>query len=267
MSSRDKDVDRFKGTEWEDAVDVIRKEAFERFESDAHSSFESLLRMDSHSMLTAITSHVKSLARINPGMGEKMQVRLDLLRKLQPLQEKFEKAREEADAKNKLPLDPYHFDPSPGVGTLEEQLEIRHVRHKKAHAEKNTDKATASGTRSIPYLGAGLLSNVSNSGPGGVFGKHKQKSAGQSRGREQMQAAQGGRTVVDQCAALRKKRRSESGSNIARSVSPAARVSPDSPRTGRRSRIFPSSYAEGGAGIHSAHENERQERGAENRMH
>tara|TARA_B110000208_G_scaffold55705_2_gene73098 strand:+ start:3476 stop:6382 length:2907 start_codon:yes stop_codon:yes gene_type:complete len=205
MSSRDKDVDRFKGTEWEDAVDVIRKEAFERFESDAHSSFESLLRMDSHSMLTAITSHVKSLARINPGMGEKMQVRLDLLRKLQPLQEKFEKAREEADAKNKLPLDPYHFDPSPGVGTLEEQLEIRHVRHKKAHAEKNTDKATASGTRSIPYLGAGLLSNVSNSGPGGVFGKHKQKSAGQSRGREQMQAAQGGRTVVDQCAALRKK--------------------------------------------------------------
>ena len=71
MSSRDKDVDRFKGTEWEDAVDVIRKEAFERFESDAHSSFESLLRMDSHSMLTALTSHVKSLARINPGMGER----------------------------------------------------------------------------------------------------------------------------------------------------------------------------------------------------
>tara|TARA_B110000240_G_scaffold197258_1_gene251895 strand:- start:333 stop:1634 length:1302 start_codon:yes stop_codon:yes gene_type:complete len=197
------DVDRFEGTEWEDAVDALRKEAIERRESDGHSYFDGLLRMSSHDMRATISSHERSLKKVSGDHTEGLQLRLDLLKKLHPLQEKFEeKAQHEADAKKQSQEDAFNFDESPDDdGTHAGQLKSYSNKHNTAH------KATASGTRHLSYKP--VYENGNNSRPGGYFGMNMQKSAGpSSRGAAMMQAAHeknAGRTVGEQRAAPRKK--------------------------------------------------------------
>ena len=241
MSPRETDVDRFKGTEWEDAVGALRKDALESVETDGHSLFDNLLRMDSHAMLSTIKAHEKTISKLTSNR-EKMQLRIDLLQKLHPLQEKFEKAQHEADAKNRS-QDEYEFgddDPSPDVG-YDEQLKTRRNNFKKA------ETASGSGTRNIPYKGA--LPNVNNgrlAGLGGIFLGHKQKNAGPgNRGAVMMQAAHEkneGRTVAEQRAAPRKK----GDLNLVKMNSPAdVYRPPTASRTSRRAREDDAEYLPG----------------------
>jgi|TARA_B110000967_G_scaffold155076_1_gene159844 hypothetical protein len=103
VPSRDKDVDRFKGTPWEGAVEVLRKEAFASFESDGHGQFDTLLKMYSNSMRIAISSHEQAITKLPQRTTEKMRVRVSLLKRFSAFAGKVGKSSRRGDTEEAFP--------------------------------------------------------------------------------------------------------------------------------------------------------------------